>query len=77
MQAGWGSNLVLNHSRQNLNCALVGNYSVITGTVEEGEGEVEFLFFNDNGTPRETKDGKEFSLLILYFSKAIMTNLIC
>ena len=69
--------MALNHIRQTLSCALVGNYSVVTGTVEEGEGEAEFLFFNDNGTPRETKDGKEFSLLFVYYSKAIMTKLIC
>ena len=75
MQTHWGqANLALNHIRKTLSCALVGNYSVVTGTVEEGEGVVEFLFFED-GTPRKTNDGKNFSLFTVYFSQAMVKNL--
>ena len=49
----------LSQKRQTLSCVMVDNYSVITGTVKEGEGGVEFLFLNDTGIPTGTTRGKE------------------
>jgi len=49
----------LSQIRQTLSCVMVGNYSVITGNVGEGEGGVEFLFLNDYGMPTGTANGKK------------------
>ena len=74
LQTVWdSSSMELIHFRQTVSCAIMGNYSVVTGGVADGKGKVEFVL-TDKGKPTETVDGELFSLLngtIIYLFEQI------
>ena len=74
LQTVWGSTIMgLNHIRQTVSCAIMGNYSVVTGGVADGKGKVEFVL-TDKGKPKQTVDGELFSFLngtIIYLFEQI------
>ena len=74
LQTVWdSSSMELIHFRQTVSCAIMGNYSVVTGGVADGKGKVEFVL-TDKGKPTETVDGELFSFLngtIIYLFEQI------